>query len=306
MKSRFNDVELSVIIPFLNAESTISEQLDGFLKQECSCPWEIIVVDNGSTDGSRSVIEQYKLKQLNLTMVDAFDRRGPAYARNVGVRAARGDLLVFCDADDVVTPGWLEALRASLEESDIALCRIDTRKLNAASWVSRLEWIDDNRGGEEETLEDHRAPFPPNLIMFRGRGFAIKREFHEAINGFDETMIAGEDLDYGYRAQMAGAKPGLAYDALLYYRFRPQFKAMINQWRNYGKYAVLLRKKYQTEQLGIGFWRSWATYFLGWSRLILWLLKTRDKEEFALVMRNSAFRLGIFEGCVQYRLNPFE
>jgi GT2 family glycosyltransferase len=205
-----------------------------------------------------------------------------------------------------VAPGWLEALRASLDDSDVAICRIDTKKLNAYSWVSRIDLNDEDTKGELETLEDHRAPYPPNLIMVRGWGFAIRRDFHDAIHGFDETLMAGEDLDYGFRAQIAGAKPAFAYDALLYYRFRPQFKAMIKQWRNYGKYTVLMRKKYHPKESGFGFGRSWAIYFLGWLKLFLWLLKTRSKEEFALVMRNSAFRLGTLEGCLQYGLNPHE
>lgn len=299
-------MKLSVIIPCYNAESTIGEQLDALFQQKLSEPWEIIIADNRSTDNSRAVVEQYAEQNPNLKVVDAFDRQGPSHARNVGVRAAQGDLLVFCDADDVVAPGWLAALRANLDDSDLAVCRIDTRELNKESWVSRLDWKDGDTAVAPETLEDHRASYPPHLILVRGWGFAIKREFHEAINGFDETLMAGEDLDYGFRAQLAGARASFAYDALLYYRYRPQFWAMIKQWQNYGKYTVLLRKKYQPEESNAGFWRPWARYFLEWAKLFWWLLKTRQKEEFALVMRNGAFRIGTLQGCLQYHLNPHE
>ncbi|MCB9420728.1 MAG: glycosyltransferase [Ardenticatenaceae bacterium] len=299
-------MKLSVIIPCYNAESTISEQLDALLQQKISDPWEIIIADNRSNDNSRAVIESYVKEYPNVRVIDAFDRQGPSHARNVGVQAAQGEILVFCDADDVVAPGWLAALRSSLDEFDLAVCRIDTKELNQETWVSRLEWGEDDTAVALETLEDHRASYPPHLILVRGWGFAIKREFHEAIHGFDETMTAGEDLDYGFRAQIAGARPTLAYDALLYYRYRPQFKAMMKQWQNYGKHTVLLRKKYEPKEASVGFWRSWTKYFVGWAKLIWWLLKTRKKEEFALVMRNGAFRIGTLQGCLQYRLNPHE
>lgn len=299
-------MKISVIIPCYNAESTIGEQLTALFQQDISEPWEIVIVDNNSTDNSRAVVEQYKKQFTNLRMVNAIERQGPSHARNVGARAAEGDIFVFCDADDVVAPGWLPALVAGLEEADLAICRIDTKKLNQESWVSRSEWQEGDTAVSPETLEDHRAPYPPHLILVRGWGFAIKRQFHEAVNGFDETLMAGEDLDYGFRAQIAGARPCLAYNALLYYRHRPHFRAMMSQWRTYGKYTVLLRKKYQPSGSTPGFWRSWAIYFFGWTRLLWWLLKTRRKEEFGVVMRNIAFRFGTLQGCLQYHLNPYE
>ncbi|MBK8988836.1 MAG: glycosyltransferase [Chloroflexi bacterium] len=300
-------MNVSVIIPCYNAELTISEQLDALLQQEeVPEPWEIIVADNRSTDNSRLVIERYMNLHPRVRLVEAFERQGPSHARNAGAKAALGDVLAFCDADDVVAPGWLAALLTSLEDADVVICRIDREKLNQQSWISRDIWQNKDRAAARETLEDNRAPYPPHLILVRGWSFAIKRSFHEAINGFDETLIAGEDLDYGFRAQLAGARPSFAYDAVLYYRHRPQFRTMMSQWRTYGKYTILLRKKYQPPEADTGFWHSWAVYFYGWARLLWWLLKTRRKEEFALVMRNIAFRFGTFQGCVKYHLNPYE
>lgn len=103
-------MKLSIIIPCFNAAATIGEQLQALVSQNWKDTWEVIVSDNGSTDGSIKVVEQFKGELPNLHIVDASRRRGTAHARNRGAAMASGDALVFVDADDEVAPGWLEAI----------------------------------------------------------------------------------------------------------------------------------------------------------------------------------------------------
>ena len=107
-------MKLSVIIPLFNDAEYIAIQLNALANQNWSEPWELIVSDNGSTDGSLRVVEQYRKRIPNLRIVDSSDMRGAAHARNVGATAALSDNLAFCDADDEVAPGWLKAMGEAL------------------------------------------------------------------------------------------------------------------------------------------------------------------------------------------------
>src|SRR3712207_4277359 len=84
-------LKLSVVIPCLNAASTIAVQLAALSRQSWPGEWEVIVADNGSTDRSRRIAESYGDRLPGLRVVDASDRRGQAHARNLGAAAATGD-----------------------------------------------------------------------------------------------------------------------------------------------------------------------------------------------------------------------
>ena len=83
---------------------------------------EVIVVDNGSTDGSRQHAEAVRGRHP-VTIVDAPDRANASYARNVGARAAGGDVLMFVDADDELAAGYVEAMARALAETGDNLSR---------------------------------------------------------------------------------------------------------------------------------------------------------------------------------------
>src|ERR1700756_5684791 len=99
-------MKLSVIIPCYNVGDNIAAQLEALAGQQWSEPWEVIVADNGSTDNSLQVVRECARRLPELRIIDASGKAGAAHARNVGARAATGDYLAFCDADDEVAPGW--------------------------------------------------------------------------------------------------------------------------------------------------------------------------------------------------------
>jgi len=97
-----DDPFVSVVIPALNVADTIGDQLDALAHQTYAGAWEVVVSDNGSTDATRERVEVWRDRLPHLRIVDSSRRRGVSPARNVGVEAARGDLVLICDGDDVV------------------------------------------------------------------------------------------------------------------------------------------------------------------------------------------------------------
>lgn len=188
-------MKLSVIIPCLNAESTLATQLEALAAQQWAEPWELIISDNGSTDNSVKVVQKHKEHFPILRVINASDRKGASHARNAGVRMARSDRLAFCDADDEVSPGWVASFGNALVKDDVVYGQFRFDKFNdphqaelmAQRWKSGL----------------YKGSFLPG----GGSGnLGIKRWVHEAIGGFDEHLQHSEDADYYWRLQLEGFK----------------------------------------------------------------------------------------------------
>lgn len=299
-------MKISLIIPCYNAADTLADQLEAILDQPADFPFEIIVADNRSTDHSREVVCSFVDRYPQVKLVDAVEKQGPGYARNVGCRHATGDILVFCDADDVVGRDWLPKIVAGLADADLAIGRIEHKRLNKDSWLAEFSIDSNNFEDDDLEVEDHRAPFPPYLMMVRGWGFAIRREIHEKIEGFDEELMAAEDIDYGFRAQLAGATVNFVQDAVLHYRLRPTTEKMKAQWYNYGYFTALMRKRYSDDPIYGDFVSKWLKHILGWVQLLIWRIRIKELWEVGLFTRNLAFRRGILAGSIKFRVPPMD
>ena len=121
---------LSVVVPVLDCETMIETQLDALAAQDYKGDWEVLVVDNGSTDGTIEVAKAYADRLPNLRIIDASSRRGVSHARNCGARAADGDLILICDADDRVRPSWVRKMAEASRTLDIIGGYLDTKQLN--------------------------------------------------------------------------------------------------------------------------------------------------------------------------------
>ena len=123
---------ISVIVPVRNGMPWLEEQLRALSEQQCEEPWEVVVADNGSTDESRLVVQEWANRAHMIRLVDASKVRGPEPPAMRGSGAAQGELLAFCDADDVVQPGWLAAHVLALAEADASRRR---GRLLVAQWA---------------------------------------------------------------------------------------------------------------------------------------------------------------------------
>lgn len=225
-------MKISVIMPAYNTASTIGTQLEALTQQEWQFDWELIVADNGSTDQTLSIIKSYVNCFPQLWIVYAIERRGATFARNTAASVAAGDAFIFCDADDVAAPDWLRTIATVLEAYDLVIGHMEMSKLNSRSPVP------DMVHPEQKEIEHGRAKFEPYLYYVTGAGFGIRRSYHEIIGGFDENLMASEDVDYGFKAQLAGARVFFADQAVMHYHLRPNLSSSFQQGVFYSKSIV--------------------------------------------------------------------
>ena len=125
---------VSVVIPARDAAGVIGQQL-GALAAQTHRDFEVVVADNGSTDGTADAVRA-AAGPLDVRVVDASQRPGVAHARNVGIRSALAAKILFCDADDVAEPGWVAALADALDTVDLVGGRLEVGVVNSAQEVS--------------------------------------------------------------------------------------------------------------------------------------------------------------------------
>ena len=285
-------MKLSVVIPCYNGAGTIAVQLAALANQHCSEQWEVIVADNGSTDKSVSIVEQYRDKLPNLRIADASARQGQPYALNVGANAAIGDALAFCDADDEVGIGWVAAMSAALSKYDFVACRFDTEKLNPA-WIQR---------GNPQANGIQKIWYPPFLPHAGGGSLGVKRSLHEAIGGFDESLPILHDTDYCWRLQLAGSELHFVPDAVLHVRHRSSLRGIYYQSRGYAEYNILLSKRYRSTGQGIS--NPWKRYILDWIKSLRMIPKARHRERRAQLAWQFGRQIGRIRGVVKHRVPP--
>jgi glycosyltransferase involved in cell wall biosynthesis len=227
---------LSVIIPCHNSEATLAVQLSALAAQVCTYSWEAIVADNGSVDATAAIAASFSDRMPMLRVIDASARRGAAYARNAGAAAARGSALLFCDADDEMAEGYLEAMGRALEAHEFVACRYDFARLNT-SWLAHARASD----GQGSGLGGGYCH--PTLPYAGAGGLGIARRVHEGVDGFDLTLnaMAGqEDTDYCIRVQLAGTPLVFVQDAVMHVRFRDTVSGVFVQawaWAESGAYV---------------------------------------------------------------------
>lgn len=160
-------MKISAIVPVYNTEKLVGRCIESVLAQ--SFPdWELILVDDGSRDGSLNVLREYEKKESRLKVIHQ-ENAGPGLARNRGIQEATGDYIVFVDSDDVIKPNYFEKL--SRETSDVVFIDIDQ--------------VDENYSVlHEEHMSDYRSLSKDDLIrgqmtgkiLWGGVRKAVKRD----------------------------------------------------------------------------------------------------------------------------------
>jgi glycosyltransferase involved in cell wall biosynthesis len=284
--------QVSVVMPARNAESTVGGALAALSTQVSAVPWEIVVVDNGSSDSTSRVVASWSSRLPDLRIV-ACDRRGANAARNTGIRASRGELILCCDADDEAAPRWLEAMVDALQSFDLVGGCLDVDRLNP-SFVAETR-VNPVNGS---------LPVAGGLPYAVGASMGFHRLVFDRIGGFDEDFVfGGDEIDFCWRAQRAGFRIGLAPRAVTYYRFRTGMWAYYRQYRRYEVGAAQVCAKHvELGHLARPAVASQVKSVLRRSRAALRVDRfVRRDERWAYVYRVAVF-VGSLEALARYRM----
>jgi glycosyltransferase involved in cell wall biosynthesis len=226
-------LSVSVVVPVLNGAASIGSLLDALGQQAVPPPdCEIIVVDNGSTDGTPDIVRRFGVTLLEEGV------RGPAAARNRGLRHATGEVVAHLDADTQPSRRWLAELVAPFAAPQVVLTAGRTvcypQDTAAGRYVAASGLYETERAINREPF-----PFAPSLNM------AIRRAAAEAVGGWATDMMTGEDVDFSHRVLRAFPsrivyRPG----AVLFHRTRATAEELRRQAWTYGEGAAHLYLRY--------------------------------------------------------------
>lgn len=215
---------LSVVIPAYMAEKYLAQAIESVRAQNWQGELEIIVIDDGSTDATAAIAAMQDATLLQK------EQGGAASARNVGLRKAKGELILLLDADDVLTDGALQALYAPME----------TEPACAAVFAMAEDFI------SPELTETQKAQLRPRSGSYGGvlPGCSlIKRSVFEAVGLFDDSMKSGETVAWQLRLRDAGLKTVQIPTVTLKRRLHLTNTGRVQQKQEMASYAALLRKR---------------------------------------------------------------
>ena len=240
---------ISIIVPVFNGEKTIQDCLYSLMAQEISQPYEIICVDNASTDRTSQILEQYQgqIKMFHET------KRGPAAARNRGLQNASGEIIAFTDADCVVEKDWLENLVDSLKEPDIGIA---AGKILSKQPCNPIEKFGEEIHDHSKAIDVYRPPYAITM-NWASRFSVLKESFF-----FDENFIRCEDVDLSYRIFQKGYRLVFNPRAIVYHANENNYRGLWSEGFLHGYYSIPVLKKHH-EFLKLFGHRRWnhRTYF---------------------------------------------
>lgn len=227
---------VSIVIGVYNGEEQISECLESLLEQDYpSHLYEVIVVENGSTDRTFDVVRKYPVRAYQNPV------RGLAPARNFGLERSDADLVLTTDADCVADPAYIAEVVKPFVDPTIGGAG---GKIVAGNHEAR---------NEIEQFSDKQAPlinyvsgsgeYLPHLV---GAHAAYRRDLLLQIGGFNTHMLTGEDVDVSWRIQLhTGTRLAYTPNSIIYHKHRTTLQGLGRLYRHYGFGEILLDTIYR-------------------------------------------------------------
>jgi glycosyltransferase involved in cell wall biosynthesis len=211
--------KVSVIIPTYNRASAFLRALDSVLSQSF-VDFEVIIVDDGSTDNTREVLGPYLTKDSRIKYLYRENSGKPAIARNFGIRKASGEYIAFLDSDDLWVDAKLEKMLRFVEQNGFdwacsATYRVSDDKFDEYTILEMpVKYL--KKDGESLDLIKYGLFSFTSMPIFPG-AVIIKKDVFEAVGGFDEKFLIGEDSDLWMKLEEAGFKGGYLDEPLYFY-----------------------------------------------------------------------------------------
>lgn len=227
---------VSVVVPVYNGERTIAMCLDALVNQAMPDDrYEIIVVDNKSTDATCEIVRRY-----DVTLLHEVEIQTSYAARNRGIAAAGGDIVAFTDADCVAHLEWLSELIKPFSDPEVG--GVGGRVLDSEPENEVERFIQSTglfSGYQGETV------FLPVLL---GGSTAYRKDILEALGGFNYRLFTGADVDLSWRMQLeTGARVAYAPEAIVYHMHRSTLSGMARQFHRHGFGEVFLDAMYHKQ-----------------------------------------------------------
>ena len=211
--------EVSVVIASHNGAARIGLQLQALATQLDAPPFEVIVVDNASTDGLDEAAAAWADRLPGLRVIPARRHRGTSYARNVGIAAARAPRIAFCDDDDCVGARWVASAARSLDAAEFVTGAVTDLPAALFTGVAEVR----NQVLEPPGFEaPHPVPGFDRYPVLMGGNSAIRRPLALSLGGFDQRFFPGaEDNDLALRHVAGGGHLLRAPSMVVAARTRP-------------------------------------------------------------------------------------
>ncbi len=222
---------VSVVVCSYNGSANIRDTLEGLSKVRYP-DFEVIVVDDGSTDTTAAIAAEYAVKLIRT------DNQGLSNARNTGWMAATGEIVAFTDDDAYPDPDWLTYLAETFRDGQYA--GVGGPNIPPAGDGAVAACVGNAPGGPVHVLlSDTEAEHIPGCNM------AFRRAALEEIGGFDpQFRVAGDDVDLCWRILERGWKLGFSPTAQVWHHSRNAVRTYWRQQRGYGKAEALLERKW--------------------------------------------------------------
>jgi len=270
---------VSVVIPVLNASRTLPLLFDA-LDRLAPGPSEVVLVDNGSSDESLSLLRSFARARSGRARVLEEPKRGAAAARNAGIREAAGDIIAFTDADCSPDPAWLTHLTAPYQDPSVGA--VAGRVMGAAAETALEIFSALYTLRLPETPSRHRE-WTPRAGGFPTANFSVRGVLANELGGFDErVVIYGEDYDFCARLYERGILIAYAPEAVVAHHHRVTVGGMMKQAFGFGRgHAFLFRRH------GAGLWMDLPGRPIDWkgSPVHAWLdFASADKKILAILL----------------------
>lgn len=218
-------LDFSIIIVTFNGLKYIDECVESIFNSNIS-NFEVIVVDNGSSDNTVSFLKQKYKKFKNFKIVELNKNYGPAKARNIGAQRSSAKYLGFLDNDTTVDKNWAIYAKKAFEK-DLKLAIIQC-KLLLANDITKIDYIGEYLGSNgflvqkvsSGSLYDPVYDIEQYILSAKSAGMFIRNDVFKKIKGFDESyFIYVEETDLGFRSWIAGYNAKYIYKSVVYHRF---------------------------------------------------------------------------------------
>jgi cellulose synthase/poly-beta-1,6-N-acetylglucosamine synthase-like glycosyltransferase len=297
-----NSKFVSIIIPCFNEEEYIGACIDSVRSQDYDGAYEIIAVDNGSSDSTVKIISQKG------ALLEHTGTKGPAATKNRGIEVAKGEILIFLDGDCRADDNWLKHMVSGFEDPGTG-CVAGEIIADKNGGLSSLEKFLIKKGhlSQKQHVEH---PFMPYAAT---ANTAYRRDVLDKIGGFDESLIVGEDADLSWRMQLqTDYKLRYVPEAAVFHPYEAEVKDLFRQKRKHACGSVKTFKKYREHRKNEikGFKEVYWEYHAllrKWKKYLFYKLnrKLRDKEspcpvdEYQLILE-SAWKIGLLQGSIRH------